>query len=91
MNVGQAAKAKSRSGVTSQPPRGAISTQQRSGETQAESRGGITGYPPKAGQVVDPRADLVGQRTAFKTEFPHLAEGGTDQTELQLKGNAAVA
>jgi hypothetical protein len=38
------------------------------------------------GQMVDPRADLLGQRAAFQTELPHLAGGGADQTELQLKG-----
>jgi hypothetical protein len=38
--------------------------------------------PSKAEQVVDPRADLVGQRAVFKTELPHLAGGGADQTEL---------
>jgi hypothetical protein len=40
-------------------------------------------------QVVDPRADIVGKRTEFKTELP-LAVGGAEQTELQLKGNAAL-
>jgi hypothetical protein len=46
---------------------------------------------PKVGQLVDPKADLVGQRSAFKTELPHLAGGGANQTELQLKGNTAAA
>jgi hypothetical protein len=46
---------------------------------------------PKFGQVVDPGADLLGQTAVFKTELPYLAEGGDDQTELQLKGNAAAA
>jgi hypothetical protein len=41
-------------------------------------------------QVVDPEADLVGQRAVFKTEFPHLAGGGAEQTELWLKSNAAA-
>jgi hypothetical protein len=27
----------------------------------------------------------------FKTELPHIAGGVADQTELQLKGNAAAA
>jgi hypothetical protein len=36
--------------------------------------------PPKAKQVVDPRADLLNQKEAFKTKFPHLSEGGADQT-----------
>jgi hypothetical protein len=40
---------------------------------KVESRGGATSQSPKVGQVVDPGADLVGQRAAFKTEFPHLA------------------
>jgi hypothetical protein len=31
-------------------------------------------------EVVDPRADLVGQRAVFKTELPHLAREGADQT-----------
>jgi hypothetical protein len=35
--------------------------------------------------------DLVRQRAVFKTEFMHLAGGGADQTELQLKGNADAA
>jgi hypothetical protein len=35
---------------------------------------------PKAGQVVDHRADLLNQRTAFKTELPHLTGGEADQT-----------
>jgi hypothetical protein len=58
--------------------------------TKAESRGGVTGQPPKTVEVVDPRADLVGKRAVFKTEFPHLAGGGADQTESQVKGNAAA-
>jgi hypothetical protein len=33
----------------------------------------------KAGQVVDCRADLLNQRAAFKTELPHLTEGGAHQ------------
>jgi hypothetical protein len=31
------------------------------------------------------------QRAVFKTELPGLAEVGDDQSELQLKGNAAAA
>jgi hypothetical protein len=52
----------------------------------------VIGQLSKVGQVVDPGADLVGQRLAFKTELLHLARGGADQTELQLqlKGNIAV-
>jgi hypothetical protein len=41
--------------------------------------------------MVDPRADIMEQKEAFKTEFPHLVWGGADQTELQLKGNTAAA
>jgi hypothetical protein len=58
---------------------------------KAESRGGVTGQPPKARQMVDPRTDLLEQRTAFKTELSQLPKGGADQTEFQLKGNAAAA
>jgi hypothetical protein len=58
--------------------------------TKAESGSMVTSQTPKAGQVVDPRADLVGQRATFKTELPHLAGGGADKTELQLKGNEAA-
>jgi hypothetical protein len=32
----------------------------------------------------------LGQRAAFTTELPHLAGGGADQTEMQLKGNTAA-
>jgi hypothetical protein len=32
--------------------------------------------PPKVGQVVDPGADLVGQRAVFKIEFQPLLGGG---------------
>jgi hypothetical protein len=42
-------------------------------------------------QVLDPEADLIGESTAFKTELPHLAGEGADQTELQLKDNTAAA
>jgi hypothetical protein len=45
----------------------------------------------KAGQEVDPGADLMGQRAVLKTDLPHLAGEGADQTELQLKGNSAAA
>jgi hypothetical protein len=41
--------------------------------------------------VVYLKADLVGQRAAFKTELPHLVGGVADQTELELKGNTATA
>jgi hypothetical protein len=40
----------------------------------------VTSQPSKVGQVVDPRADLMGQRTVFKTELPHFAGGEADQT-----------
>jgi hypothetical protein len=40
MNVGKATKAESKGGATSQPPRGAASTKQRSGEEQ-RLRGGM--------------------------------------------------
>jgi hypothetical protein len=52
---------------------------------------GATGQSPKAGQVVDPGSDLLEQKTVFKTELPHLARGGANQTELQLKDNTAAA
>jgi hypothetical protein len=39
---------------------------------------------------MDPVADLMEHRAAFKTELPHLAGGEADQTELQLKGNTAA-
>jgi hypothetical protein len=41
--------------------------------TKAENGGKASGQLPKAGQVVDPRAVLIGQRTAFKTELLYLA------------------
>jgi hypothetical protein len=47
--------------------------------------------PPKAGNVVDPRAHLLGHRAVFKTKLPHLAGGGSDKTELQLKDNTAAS
>jgi hypothetical protein len=49
------------------------------------------GQSPKVGKVVDPRADLLGQKAAYKTELTHLAGGGANETELKLKGNPAVA
>jgi hypothetical protein len=49
-----------------------------SGEVENES--GVTGQPPKEGHVVDLRADLMGQRAAFKTELLHLAGGIIDQS-----------
>jgi hypothetical protein len=50
--------------------------------TKAEGGDGTTSQPPRVGQVVDTGADFMGQRAVFKTEMPHLAAGGTDQTEL---------
>jgi hypothetical protein len=47
--------------------------------------------PPKAGQVVDPRADLLGHKAVFKTKLPYLAGGGVNKTELQLKDNTAAS
>jgi hypothetical protein len=35
---------------------------------------------PKAGKVVDHKTDLLNQRVAPKTELPHLAGVGVDQT-----------
>jgi hypothetical protein len=57
--------------------------------TKAESKEGITSQLPKVEQIVDLRTDLVSQRAIFKAELPHLTGGRADQTELQLKGNAA--
>jgi hypothetical protein len=57
----------------------------------AESKSGMTRQPSKVQQVVDPRADLTVQRALCKTELTHLAGGGTDETELQLKGNTVAA
>jgi hypothetical protein len=59
--------------------------------TKAENRVGAAGHPPKVRQVVDLGADFLVPvpRAAFKTELPDLTGGGADQTELQLKGNAA--
>jgi hypothetical protein len=59
------------------------------GEVENESE--VTGQPPKVGQVVDLRADLIGQRAPFKTELLHLAGGRIDQTELHIKGKAVAA
>jgi hypothetical protein len=71
---------------------GAASTEQRSGEAQRLRAGaGTASQHPKAGQVVNPGAGLMGHREVFKTELPHLARGGADQTELQLKDNAVAA
>jgi hypothetical protein len=83
MNVGQA---ENRGGMTSQPPEESLTPRRG----QERHKGWVTGQPLKVGQVVYPRADHVGQRAAFKTELSHLAGGGTDQTELQLRGSTAV-
>jgi hypothetical protein len=53
--------------------------------TKAESRSRVTRQPPKERKVVDPEADLVGQRALLKTELSHCAGGGADQTEFQLR------
>jgi hypothetical protein len=91
MKAGKVTKAESRTEVTSQLPREATRTQQSSGEAQRLRAGvGLTGPPHKVGQVLDPGADLMGQRAAFKTELTSLVGGGADQTELQLKDNAAA-
>jgi hypothetical protein len=58
--------------------------------TKAENRVGKQANLPKKVRV-DPRADLVGQAIVFKTELYHLADRGSNQTELQLKGNAAAS
>jgi hypothetical protein len=89
--MGKAAKAESRGGETRQHPRGATSKQQKLGKTQWLCWGADKTGSHKAGQVVDSRDDLVGQRAVFKTELPHLVVGRADQIELQLKGNAAAA
>jgi hypothetical protein len=47
--------------------------------------------PPLAGQVVNPKADLLAHRTVFKTKLPHFAGGGTDKIELQMKDNTAAS
>jgi hypothetical protein len=44
----------------------------------------------QAGQVTDPGADLVGQMAVFQTELSHLTREGANQTQLQVKGNAAA-
>jgi hypothetical protein len=51
----------------------------------------MTSQSLKAGQVADPRADLMGQETSFRIELPHLAGGVADEIDLQLKGNTAAA
>jgi hypothetical protein len=45
---------------------------------KVESRVRVTSHLPKQSRV-DPRADLLDQRAAFKTERPHVAGGGADQ------------
>jgi hypothetical protein len=58
--------------------------------TKAENGGGVTSQLPKVEQMMDPRADLMGQRAAFKTELPHLYGRGANQTELLLNGTTAA-
>jgi hypothetical protein len=50
----------------------------------------MTSQPPKEGQVVDPRADFMGQRAVLKTKLSDLSGGVAEQIELQLKGNATA-
>jgi hypothetical protein len=51
---------------------------------QRLSGGRATRQLPKVGQVVNPRAGLLGQRAVFKTELPHLVGGGDNQTVAAL-------
>jgi hypothetical protein len=44
----------------------------------------MTSQPPKEGQVVDPRADFMGQRAVLKTKLSDLSGGVAEQIELQL-------
>jgi hypothetical protein len=50
----------------------------------------VTRQLPKLEQVVHPVADLMGQGLCSKLNCPHLAGGGTNQAELQVKGNAVA-
>jgi hypothetical protein len=70
--------------VTSQPPReDKLAPEVRRG-TKVESGGEVTSQPHKAGQVIHPRAGLVGQRAVIKTELSQLAGGTANQKELHL-------
>jgi hypothetical protein len=51
----------------------------------------VTSEHLKAGQVVEPRAELVEQKAVFKTELPHFVGREAGQTDFQLKGNMAAA
>jgi hypothetical protein len=57
---------------------------------QRLKQGGVTSQLPKAGQLVDSRANLMGHRAGLKTELPHHAREGADQTRLQLEVNASA-
>jgi hypothetical protein len=52
--------------------------------TKAESRGGMTSKPPKAEPQWITEIVSWGLRIVLKTELPHLAGRGDDNTELQL-------
>jgi hypothetical protein len=52
---------------------------------------GETGQPPKAGQVVDPRADLWDKGQHSKLNCPTFLGEELIQTELKMKGNMADA
>jgi hypothetical protein len=89
--IGRDIKAESRSGMTTQPPKVAASTQQRSEKAQrlkvgVEQQANL----PKQGRGGS-QSQSLGQRAAFKTELPFLAMGGADQRELQRKGITAAA
>jgi hypothetical protein len=50
--------------------------------TKSESGNGVKNQPPRVGLVVDSRAGLLGLKAELKTEVPHLAGGGADQTRV---------
>jgi hypothetical protein len=73
--------------VTSQPPRAATSTQQRSGEPQRLKVGvGRIGQPPKVGEVVNLGADLWDRGQHSNLNCPSLLGG-----KLWLKANTAAS
>jgi hypothetical protein len=47
---------------------------------KADSGGGVMNQPPKVGQVVDPGVSFMGQRAVLKTELPHFAGEGANQS-----------
>jgi hypothetical protein len=59
------------------------------GDIKTESRSWGKSQSPKAGQVVDPGADLWDRGKHSKLNS-NLIGGGADQTELLLKGNTAA-